>query len=130
MSETLVPFLLPAHIEWAARKFDDAIDFKELVKNKLAGALLEGADYGAALITLKLLNAKVSQLEVLDPYKEELHVALNDVIDGDGKYTVAIDSALDILDEIVDQYVGNDTAESILKTIIELLRIGLLSVID
>ena len=124
----VVPLFKPTHIEWAAQRVDDEVDFKELIKNKVVGAIAEGLDKKAVEITLLALNAKVSQY-VPDDYKDNIHSALDDVIDGDGDYTEAVNEALDLLGEILDDVNVNDTVNTILSALIELLRVGLLSMI-
>ena len=117
------------HIDWAANKFGDAIDWKELLKNKVLGTAAEAVEVPAAKLVLKGLNAKVSPF-IPDEYKDEIWEVLDDVVDDDGDYTNAVNAALDILDEVLDNVELNPTVKTILEALIALLRVGVVSLLE
>ncbi len=90
-----------AHISWAAKKGDDALPFDEWIKNKLIGGAVELGDGPAIKLILNGVN-KLASPKVPDTLKDNLHIALDDCIDGDHNYLEAIDQIDQVGKEILD----------------------------
>ena len=124
MAENTILLFTDEHVKKGAKALDDAFDFKEIIKNKVAGALVEGVDGIAWKVSLNTLNRAVSPY-VPDEYKDEVHAALDDVFDGDSDYTVAISNAFDILEQLKDRIKAPEWVLSTLSAVIALVEAGL-----
>ena len=124
MAENTILLFNDDHIKWGYKTLDDAFDFKEIIKNKLVGAIVEGVDGPAWRISLNTLNKAVSPY-IPDEYKDEVHAALDDVIDGDDDYTEAIANAFEILEQLKDKINAPEWVLSTLDAVIALMEAGL-----
>lgn len=129
MSENTILLLTDDHIDWFAQKFDDKFDFTKIIKNKFVGNIAEALDKKAAKISLNFFNVRVSPY-IPDEYKDEVHAALNDVTDDDGKYDDALTNALDILDQLKDKLKVADWIKSLIDSLIDMLKAVLLSLMN
>lgn len=115
-------------IDQLAKKLDDAFDLKELIKNKVIGVAAEALDGKAAKMALNFSNIRVSQY-IPDEYKDEFQLALVDVLDGDKDYTVAINNAIDIIDQLKDKLNVSDFVKSMIDSFLEMVKAAILVII-
>lgn len=121
MEENTLLLLRDKDIDWGAQALDDAFAWKEIVKNPVWGAILEGADKPAGKISLNFLNKRVSPF-IPDEYKDEVHIALDDVQDGDENYEEAISQAFVILSDLTDKFNVSDFVAGMIDALIGLLK--------
>ena len=81
-------------------KLDDSLTFDEWVKG-LFGKALEALDGPVSLLVLNGLNNKISD-HIPDDYKLKVQAAFDDVFDEDQDYDVAIENAIEILNDLKD----------------------------
>ena len=129
MAENKILLFKDTHIKWGAKTFDDGIDFTEVFKNKLAGKIAEKADKFVAEKTLNGLNNIVSPY-ISDEYKDEIHLALDDVIDGDKDYEVAINQAEAIILQLtakinIQSKLLNNLFDALISMVLAALEIAL-----
>ena len=117
------------HVKWLADKFDEAFEFDKMLKNKFVGKIIEGVDNKAAQITLNFGNKRCSQY-IPDEYKDELHLALNDVMDGDNDYTVAVENVIKVIDELKDKLNVSDFVKALIDSTLELIKAGVLVLLN
>lgn len=128
MANTIL-LLTDEHIAWGVETLDELLPFKEWIKNPVVGAAVEGIDGPVLKLTLKGINSKVSPF-VPDEYKDEIHAALDDVIDGDDNYAEAIENALDILDDLKDKLDAAPWVLSLIDALIDIVKAVLLTLLD
>lgn len=126
MNELLL--LTEAQINWAAKSFDERFDFTEIIKNKIVGMAAEAIDTKVPKWMLGILNAKVSPF-VPDEIKDELQAALDDVIDGDKDFTVAVENAIEVIDQLKEKLNVEAWIKALIDTILDLLKAILLDLI-
>lgn len=120
-----LPIFLESHIEWGSVLLDNVVDCKALFKNRpLLGAGAEALDGKMFKMTLNAINENVSPY-VPDEYKDEIHAAMNDVIDGDRDYEVAIDNAMDVLSQLKDKLNVPSWVKKMINGLIELVESAL-----
>lgn len=124
-----IDLLLERHIKWGASEFDEAFDFKEIIKNKVAGIAVETFDGKAAEIALNFGNKRVSQY-IQDEYKDEIHTALDDIMDEDNDYTVAVNNAIEIIDQLKDKLEMKPFIKSITDSLLEMMKAAILIYLD
>lgn len=116
-------------IDLMAKKFDEKFNFQELIKNKIVGAAVEALDSKAAKITLNFSNVRVSQY-IPDEYKDEIQLALNDVFDGDKDYKVAIENAIEIIDQLKEKLNVSEFIKSMIDSFLEMIKAAILVILD
>lgn len=116
-------------IDLLSGKFDDAYDFKEMIKNKLVGVAVEAVDKKVAKIALNFSNIRVSPY-IPDEYKDEFQLALADVTDGDKDYTVAVTNAIEVIDQLKDKLDLSPFLTSLLDSLLEMVKAGLLVILE
>jgi len=116
-------------ISLIAKKFDEKFDFQEIIPNKIVGAATEALDNRVAIIVLNFSNVRVSQY-IPDEYKDEVQLALEDVFDGDNNYKVAIENAIEIIDQLKDKLNVSDFYKSMIDSFLELIKAGILILLD
>lgn len=127
--ENTIDLLLKEHVKWLANEFDEAFDFKEIIKNKVAGIAVESFDGKAAEIALNFGNNRVSQY-IPDEYKDEIHAALADIMNGDNNYSLAVSNAIDIIDQLKDKLTMQPFVKSITDSLLEMIKAAVLIYLD
>ena len=127
--ENEILLLKKTHIDWISEKLDDAFDFKEIIKNKIVGSIVESLDKRGAKIALDFSNIRVSQY-IPDEYKDEIHKILDDIIDEDGFYTDSVNEAIALLNQLSDKIEIKPFIKSIIESLLELIKASLLILIE
>jgi non-homologous end joining protein Ku len=122
--ENTLLLLQENHIEWGATKADEMLDFKEIIKNVFVGTAAEALDYRVFKMVLAAINTKVSPF-IPDEYKDEVWLALDDVIDGDSDYKDAITEAIEVLSQLKDKLTLPEWVNKLLDTLLDLMKASL-----
>ena len=107
-----------------AKLLDELADWNEIIKNPLLGAMAESGDGPTYRFTLTQLNVFVSS-KIPDEYEVHLpalHAALDDVLDGDDDYGDAIDNAVELIDDILDDLALTPWLEAMVNGVLELVK--------
>lgn len=129
MPENTILLLQPAHIKWGVEKLDELLNFKEWIKNPLVAGAAEMIDGSALDLSLNGINKKVSPL-IPDEYKDEIHAALDDVIDSDEDYEDAVSAAIDVLDELKDKLKASPFVLKLIDALLDVIEAVLLSLLE
>ncbi len=127
--ENTIDLLKKEHVKWLGNEFDEAFDFKEIIKNKVAGIAVESFDGKAAEIALNFSNNRVSKY-IPDEYKDEIHLALDDIINGDNDYTIAVTNFIDIIEQLKDKLKMKPYIKSITDSLLEMIKAAVLIFLD
>lgn len=127
--ENTILLLKENHIDFFAENLDDAFDFKEIIKNKVAGALVEAFDEKGAKITLNFSNVRVSQY-IPDEYKDEIHAILDDIVDDDGDYKESVEIAINLLNQLSEKIEMKPLVKSILQSLLSLIEAALIMALE
>lgn len=122
--ENEILVLKKSHVKGFAELIDEAYDFKKM-NNKVVGAAIEAFDGKGAEIALNFGNKRISAL-IPDEYKDELHTAFDDVLDGDNDYTEAIENAIEIVDQLKDKLEVKPWVKATIDSLLELVKVALL----
>lgn len=125
MAEKPKNLLTEEQISKIAKLADDQYDFKKM-KNKFVGSIIEAVDDDAARITLRFFNNRVSGF-IPDEYKDEIQVAIDDVLDGDADYSQAIVSVVDIAQSLQYKMDAPPFVKSLTSSFILLIESALLA---
>ena len=112
------------HVSKVAKLLDELADWNEIIKNPLLGAMAEAGDGPTYRFTLTQLNVFVSS-KIPDEYEVHLpalHAALDDVLDGDDDYGDAIDNAVELIDDILDDLALTPWLEAMVNGVLELVK--------
>jgi hypothetical protein len=119
--ENELRLLTETQIDWLAKYLDDAFDFNEIIKNKIAGIAVEALDSKLFKISLNFADAKASPF-IPDEYKDELSLAIDDVMDGDHDFKVAVDNAIKVIDELKEKLDVKPWVKNIIDSSLELIK--------
>ena len=123
--ENTIELLKKEHIDWLANKFDEAFDFQEIISNKFIGTAIEAVDKKGASITLGFGNKRAS-IYIPDEYKDEIHLALDDIMDEDDNYSIAISNGIEILDQLKDKLTVSPFIKAIINSLLEMVKAAIL----
>lgn len=116
-------------IDSLSSKIDEAFNMKEIIKNPIIGAAAEALDGKISKMVLNFSNVRVSQY-IPDEYKDEIQLALTDVLDGDNDYSVAISNAIEVIDQLKDKLKVSDFVKSMIDSFLEIIKAALLVILD